>query len=127
MNAILAYNGTDRVTLGGDVGLVDLGNGNDVYNLRNHFATISDSNGIDTVTSTISRNLTGASNVERLTLLGATAINGDGNDLNNIIKSRTVVVLRKRPSGISLDMAHGKAFGPAMVRLLPLLSSTNGT
>jgi len=46
------------------------GRGNDVYNLENGRDIVSDSAGIDTITSTISRSLASYAAVERLKLLG---------------------------------------------------------
>lgn len=71
----------------GDDSLVG-GLGNDTYILRdgNDDVTESSGQGDDTVTSTITRNLNNVSlYVERLELLGTSAINGTGNSLANTI------------------------------------------
>ena len=47
--------------------------------------TVTDASGIDTITSTITRSLTGFADIENLTLLGTAAINGMGNALANTI------------------------------------------
>jgi len=46
---------------------------------------VTDTSGIDTITSTITRSLAGFATIENLTLLGAAAINGTGNALANVI------------------------------------------
>ena len=64
------------------------GLGNDVYVLENGADAVSDAGGIDTATSTVSRSLAvgGLTAVENLTLVNvATALNGVGNNLNNVI------------------------------------------
>ena len=56
--------------------------------LENGADAVSDAGGIDTATSTISRSLAvgGLTAVENLTLVNvATALNGTGNNLNNVI------------------------------------------
>jgi len=62
--------------------------GNDTYILTNDTTDIiTEVSGIDTVTSTISRNLTGAqfTQIENLTLLLSANVNGVGNGLANLI------------------------------------------
>ncbi len=68
--------GTD--TLQGD-------EGNDTYNIddANDVVIENAGEGFDTVRSSISTTLT--ANVERLLLIGGPAINGTGNDLDNVI------------------------------------------
>jgi Ca2+-binding RTX toxin-like protein len=62
------------------------GLGNDTYVLGADLSdTISDTGGIDTVTSTVTRSLTSFATIDNLTLLGAAAINGSGNNGNNVI------------------------------------------
>lgn len=62
------------------------GNGNDTYvvdNAGDITIEASPTGGIDTVESSVTRNLT--ANIENLTLTGAAAITGNGNALNNVI------------------------------------------
>ena len=60
--------------------------GNDTYVLENGTDAVSDSGGIDTITSTINRSLAGYAAVDNLTLVNvATALTGTGNGLNNVI------------------------------------------
>ena len=61
------------------------GGGNDTFVLGADNDTVSDSSGIDTITSTITRTLASYAAIENLTLLGVAAINGTGNTLNNVI------------------------------------------
>ena len=82
--------GVGNDTLRGGLGADTLigGLGNDVYVLENGADAVSDAGGIDTATSTISRSLAvgGLTAVENLTLVNvATALNGTGNNLNNVI------------------------------------------
>ena len=75
-------------TLNGGAGNDTLigGLGNDIYVLENGADAVSDSGGIDTITSTISRSLAGYAAVDNLTLVNvATALSGTGNGLNNVI------------------------------------------
>ncbi|MEQ1901536.1 MAG: VCBS domain-containing protein [Devosia sp.] len=62
------------------------GAGNDTYQLGgNSAATITDSSGIDTITSTVTRSLAKFTTVENLALLGTGNTNGTGNALANTI------------------------------------------
>ncbi|MEZ5960366.1 MAG: hypothetical protein R3C30_08050 [Hyphomonadaceae bacterium] len=62
------------------------GNGNDTYIVDNAGDVTSETSalgGIDTVISSVTRNLT--ANLENLTLTGSANINGAGNALNNVV------------------------------------------
>jgi hypothetical protein len=90
VDVVFAGQNDDTITIGsgGSVGIIHLGGGNDTLNLGSSGSpTVTDSGGFDTVTTTISRDLGHGSfsGVEKLTLLGGGAINGRGNELNNII------------------------------------------
>jgi Ca2+-binding RTX toxin-like protein len=63
------------------------GTGNDTYIVDNVGDVITENlnEGIDTVQSSITWTLVSGNNVENLTLTGTSAINGTGNELNNII------------------------------------------
>ncbi len=65
------------------------GTGNDTYVLENGNDVVSDASGIDTITSTISRNLASYPTIERLTLIGPSAVSGLGNALSNVITGST--------------------------------------
>ncbi|MBK8189668.1 MAG: calcium-binding protein [Vampirovibrionales bacterium] len=84
-NAIVAGSGND--TLDGGLGADTLsgGAGNDVYIVDNAGDVVNEAAnaGIDTVQSSISYTL--GANVENLTLLGSSNLNGTGNALNNVI------------------------------------------
>ena len=75
--------------LSGDAGIDTLigGAGNDTYIVDTTTDVITEGTnaGIDTVASSISFSLAAIANVENLSLTGATAINGAGNSLNNVI------------------------------------------
>ena len=86
----ILYGGSDDAgndTLNGGLGIDTLigGAGNDIYIVDNLGDTITESasSGTDTVRSSVTYTL--GSNLENLTLTGTGAINGTGNDLNNII------------------------------------------
>lgn len=61
------------------------GGGNDTFVLGAEEDRVSDSAGVDTITSTISRSLLTYASIENLTLLGSNAVNGKGNALANVI------------------------------------------
>ncbi|WP_438754529.1 beta strand repeat-containing protein [Pararhizobium sp. O133] len=65
------------------------GGGNDIYVLWAETDGITDSSGVDTITSTVTRSLSGYATIEKLTLLGGGAINGTGNGLGNTITGNT--------------------------------------
>ena len=72
-----------------DAASLDGGIGNDTYVLSGLNAFITDSAGIDTVTSTVSRSLASYTTVENLTLLTTGNLSGTGNALNNVITGNT--------------------------------------
>jgi Ca2+-binding RTX toxin-like protein len=78
--------------LEGGLGLDTLagGLGNDVYVFgANADDVVVDSGGTDTITSTVGRSLAPHADVEKLTLLGSSDINGTGNGLDNTIAGNT--------------------------------------
>jgi len=86
-NDVLTGNSANNILDGrGGTDTLSGGAGNDTYVLGADSDKVSDSSGIDTITSTIARSLSGYTAIENLTLLGTGNINGTGNDLNNIIK-----------------------------------------
>ncbi|MXN49109.1 hypothetical protein GR138_28290, partial [Shinella kummerowiae] len=79
------YGGDGNDTLDGAAGADELhgGTGNDVYMLGAENDLVSDSAGIDRITSTISRSLADYATIENLTLLGIGDTTGTGNIFNN--------------------------------------------
>ncbi|MTJ23844.1 DUF4347 domain-containing protein [Dolichospermum sp. UHCC 0352] len=90
LNNIITGNAADNVLTGG-LGNDTLigGAGNDSYYVDNTADSITENanEGTDSVFSTVTYTLT--TNTENLTLQGTTAINGTGNELNNIITGNT--------------------------------------
>ncbi|MEO6092405.1 MAG: glycosyl hydrolase [Novosphingobium sp.] len=90
---LLGGAGADRLTGGAGADVMAGGAGNDTYYVDNVGDVVDetdgnggDAGGVDTLYSTISFALTGlAGYVENLVLSGTTAINGAGNDLNNLL------------------------------------------
>jgi Ca2+-binding RTX toxin-like protein len=90
LNNIITGNAADNVLTGGTGADTMIGGaGNDSYYVDNTADIITESvnQGTDSVFSTVTYTLT--PNTENLTLQGTTAINGTGNELNNIITGNT--------------------------------------
>ena len=79
--------GNDTLTGGAGTDTLRGGGGNDIYVLENGSDAVQDIAGIDTATSTITRNLAVGSltAIENLTLLGVALANVFGNALNNVL------------------------------------------
>ncbi|MFH1158390.1 MAG: calcium-binding protein [Pseudomonadota bacterium] len=81
--------GAGNDTLDGGAGTDTLvgGTGNDIYIVDTTTDTITEgaSAGTDTIQSSLTYTIAALTNIENLTLTGASAINGTGNTLNNII------------------------------------------
>ena len=89
LDYIKAYYQGTHYAQAGSTGLSGGGN-DDVYVMGAHASMpVTDTGGIDTMTSTISRSLAGYADIENLTLLGTGKINGTGNALNNVISGNT--------------------------------------
>ena len=85
VNIITGNSGANVLDGGAGLDTLSGGLGNDVYVLGAENDTVIDSGGNDLITSTISRTLADHAAIERLTLLGASNINGSGNKLNNLM------------------------------------------
>ncbi|MFN5954264.1 MAG: calcium-binding protein, partial [Dolichospermum sp.] len=86
---LIAGDGNDYLNGGVSADLLIGGKGNDTYMVDNVGDVIAEglNGGIDTVESSITWTL--RANLENLTLQGTTAINGTGNNLNNIMTGNT--------------------------------------
>ncbi len=88
-NTLTGNSGANSLDGGAGADTMIGGAGNDVYVVDNTGDVVTEGSaaGTDTVLSTISYTL--GDNLENLTLNGATAINGTGNTLNNVITGNT--------------------------------------
>ncbi len=87
-NRLIGGAGNDTLDGGAGNDTLDGGAGNDTYRVDSLSDVIIESSflgGIDTVESSISYTLGNNNNLENLTLTGLTAINGTGNNLDNVI------------------------------------------
>jgi hypothetical protein len=85
-NNVITGNGANNI-LNGGAGIDTLigGLGNDIYVVDSTTDTITDNGGTDTIQSSVTYTIAALINIENLTLTGAAAINGTGNDGNNVI------------------------------------------
>jgi Ca2+-binding RTX toxin-like protein len=101
-NTLSGKGGNDKLsggagddTLSGDSGVDTLigGEGNDIYVIDNTLDAVTENpnEGADLVRSSVTYTLT--DNVENLTLIGAAAINGIGNTLNNVLTGNSTANL----------------------------------
>ncbi|WP_175552083.1 beta strand repeat-containing protein [Pararhizobium antarcticum] len=91
---IITGNSGNNILDGGQDNVIDTltgGNGNDTYVLGAGSDIVSDSGGIDRITSSISRSLANYSTIENLTLTGSGNINATGNGLNNVLTGNSGV------------------------------------
>jgi Ca2+-binding RTX toxin-like protein len=86
-NFLTGNNSNNNLNGGAGIDTMIGGAGNDTYivDSTTDVITEADNAGIDTVASSVSFSLAAIANVENLSLTGATAINGTGNSLNNVI------------------------------------------
>ena len=77
----------DIITVGGGGGrlFINSGDGDDEITVLDSAPVIDGGDGSDGIKSSFSLNLNNYTNIENLTLIGSSAINGTGNSLNNII------------------------------------------
>lgn len=85
-DTLYGYDGDDTLEGGRGIDKLYGGAGNDTYILSNEEDTIIDEEGTDIVLSSATITLKKYTNVENLTLTGEKAINGTGNDNDNIIE-----------------------------------------
>ena len=84
-NTLVGRNGADTLDGGGGSDRLGGGAGDDTYIVNNAGVKVIELNGNGTDTEQASVSATLAANVENLTLTGSNAINGNGNDLANLI------------------------------------------
>lgn len=90
LNNILTGNaGNNRLDGGAGRDILIGGAGNDVYVLLAEFDTVTDSAGIDTIESSVTRNLASYRGIENLTLKGMGSVDGFGNEANNVLLGNT--------------------------------------
>ncbi|SIP94498.1 hemolysin-type calcium-binding protein [Aquipseudomonas alcaligenes] len=91
VNTLVGGAGNDRLDGKGGVDKYQGGTGNDTYVVDNASETVTENanEGIDTVESSVT--LTLGNNVENLTLLGTSALNGAGNALDNVLTGNSAV------------------------------------
>lgn len=83
---IITGNAGNNVLYGaGGNDTLDGGAGNDTYVLGSTNDVVKDASGVDTITSSISRSLTGYATIENLRLTGVADIKATGNSLANIL------------------------------------------
>lgn len=91
VNTLVGGAGNDRLDGKGGIDKYQGGTGNDTYVVNNASETVTENanEGVDTVESSVT--LTLGNNVENLTLLGTSAINGTGNALDNVLIGNSAV------------------------------------
>jgi serralysin len=106
-NTLTGNNGANVLRGGGGVDILQGLLGNDVYALENGSDTVTDTSGIDTITSTVSRSLVNYGAIERLALVGTSAISGIGNNLANILTGNAAANVLN--GGLGNDTLNGGA------------------
>ena len=99
---LTGYNGNDTLVGGTGNDIMSGGAGDDTYVVDNTGDVVNENpdQGIDTVQSSITYNLSWAPNVENLTLIeDSSAVNGTGNELDNIITGNSVANMLDGGSG----------------------------
>lgn len=106
-NTLDGGDGNDSLDGGESADALVGGAGNDTFVLGSETTdTVDDVSGIDTITSTISRSLTGFSTIENLVLLGS-ATQGTGNALRNNITGNTLS--NRLDGGAGIDTLVGSS------------------
>lgn len=83
VDQLFGLDGNDTLRGGAGIDALTGGNGNDIFDLEADADTVNDISGIDTILSTVTRNLNSFAAIENLILQGVAVINGVGNGLNN--------------------------------------------
>jgi Ca2+-binding RTX toxin-like protein len=98
---LLGGTGDDVLDGGAGADALSGGAGNDSYAVDDAGDVVTEAanQGIDTVTSTISFDLSASSNVENLILSGAGSLTGGGNDLNNTIQGNAGISILSGDKG----------------------------
>ncbi len=86
-NTLNGLAGNDTLDGGAGVDVLNGGTGDDLYLVDSATDSISDTLGVDTVQSTVSYSLAARATIENLTLVGAGALGGTGNALDNVLRS----------------------------------------
>jgi Ca2+-binding RTX toxin-like protein len=112
-DVIEGFDGNDTLNGGAGADTLIGGLGNDVYVIDNtgDVAIENAGEGADTVQSSISYTL--GTNLENLTLLGTSAINGTGNELNNVIVGNAAANILD--GGAGNDSITGGASGDTLI------------
>jgi Ca2+-binding RTX toxin-like protein len=99
--------GNDRLDGGSGRDAMYGGTGNDVYQVGNYADGVHENagEGNDLVESTVTHAL--AANVEKLTLMGAAAINGTGNELNNTLVGNAAANVLDGGAGVDIMRGGG--------------------
>ena len=122
-NILDGANGNDTLNGAGGSDILLGGLGDDSYIVNDTSSLIIESvgEGTDTVISSIDY-LLGA-NIENLKLIGAAAINGTGNDLNNIVTGNDGNNILE--GGLGLDALYGGAGNDILIAGNPMLAVNN--
>jgi len=112
-NALYGNAGNDTLNGGGGADTLLGGPGNDVYVVDDVGDVVVENpdEGTDTVQSSVSHTL--GDNLEKLTLTGTAAINGSGNDLDNLLTGNPAGNILS--AGIGNDTLNGGAGGDTLI------------
>ncbi|MFH0782535.1 MAG: calcium-binding protein [Pseudomonadota bacterium] len=112
-NTLRGLAGNDRLEGGAGTNTLIGGSGNDVYVMKSSGDRVTENagEGSDTVESAITYTLN--ANVENLTLTGSSAINGTGNELDNILTGNSAINILI--GGVGNDRLHGGSGADIMI------------
>jgi clostripain len=101
-DSITGGDGNDTLDGGAGIDTLIGGLGNDIYQVDTTTDVITElaAQGTDTIQSSVTFSLAALTNVENLTLIGTTAINGTGNTANNIITGNSAANTLNGGTGI---------------------------